>query len=82
MNNAKQKVPILDFDSMVELLAVVEEKIQYIGSSSATKDNALYQELCQKREGLRDALEEMFSENRELRDREKSLNHQQENEIR
>jgi len=78
MNNAKRKIPILDFDSMVELLAVVEEKIQYIESSSATTDNTLYQELCQKREGLRDALEEMFSENRNLRNREKSLNHQQE----
>lgn len=78
MNNGKRKIPILDFDSMVELLTVVEDRIQYIQSSSATTDNVLYLELCQKREGLRDALEEMFSENRELRTREKSLNHQQE----
>lgn len=70
MNNGKRKIPILDFDSMVELLTVVEDRIQYIQSSSATTDNVLYLELCQKREGLCDALEEMFSENRELRTRE------------
>lgn len=78
MDKEKEKILLLDFDSMTELLAVVEKKIQHIESTTASTDSALYQELCQKREELHNALEEMFAENRESRDREKSLNQKHE----
>mgnify|MGYP006981457712 FL=1 len=76
--NEKEKISILDFDSMTEILAVIEKKIQYIERTSASTDSALYDDLCQKRDYYRDILEEMYSENRERRDREKSLNHKHE----
>ena len=75
MQRKPSGVVVLDYDSMTQILAEIEDKIQRIESCvEKSVQNAEYDDLCKQRTELRERLGEMFSEKRTFRHREKSLN--------
>ena len=66
---------VFDFDSMTQILAEIEIKIQQIESSNENPcQDPNYDDLCKQRAEIRSRMGEMFSEKRTFRHREKSLN--------
>ena len=78
MQRKKTGTVILDFETMTQELAEIEEKIREFESQTVNVNaNPEFEVLCIRQRNLQDKLKEMYAENRNYRKREKSLTHRQ-----
>ena len=78
MQRKRTGTVILDFETMTQELAEIEEKIRDFEAQTVNAGtNPNFEDLCIRQRNLQNKLKEMYAENRSCRKREKSLTHRQ-----